>query len=536
MDYPRLPTGPTPAGAAGVRRIQSEGGEFQRTRQTIDSESKLSDDFSRATTEGAEYISGGQLNNGDFKYRQAFLYIAPFIPSIADAALVNMGRGRYASWLTPVFPTPETLNYSYTIRPGDDRAYSIRRYTADRAVRIGSFYGRGPQVGGLTFEVYVQITGNIFFPNAPALTLTRPAPPYPEDQQLAVFLLGDNGRVDVENRPLQDIFLLSFYRDQPTIERVINTSTFTRTDAELSPFIPMVATKNVTYGVVAEQFFKDGLNTEPRNLIDPKVFILRANNHNLDAPSIADVTTQMVEDRALPVPTLVSGDLYWLPTAGNGFAGDLSNLMSSIRLVAMPDDWVLCFFRVFVNEAGDLKWRARMVRFRFSGGFTISRVLDEELPTDTQGVFYQSAVHLGENWVLAKRVEGFNGIDFDVKFTRSSDGGLTWEDVPFNGFDAPALNQYFGDLIVHRARTEDGPGVVLIPAWDTTAQAFYVYESKDDGSTWTRRGRIYKPDAFRRVDSMVVGDGGGNFERLTPGPNPARPVDITILDRYEPVE
>lgn len=532
MDYPKLPTGPSPSGAAGVRRLQAEGGEFQRTRPSIDTESRVADGFSRATVEAAEYIVGGTLDSTAFKYLSTKRYIAPFVPSVASAALVNMGRGRYATWTTPVFPAPTELAYSYTIRPGDDRAYEIDRYTADRAVRIGSFYGRGPQVGGVVFEVYVQQAINIYFPNAPAMVLTRPAPPFPDDQQLAVFVLGDNGRVDVEGRPLQDIFLLSFYRSQPTIERVITTSAFTRTDAEFSPFIPMVATQNVTYGVVAEQFFKFGAYP---GSADPKVFILRANNHNLDAPAITDVTTVMVEDRSLPTPVTIEGDLYWLPTAGNGFAADLSNMMSSVRLVAMPGDWVLCFFRVFCNELGDLKWRARMVRFRFSGSFSIARILDEELPSASQGVFYQSAVHLGEDWVLAKRVDGFNGINFDTKFVRSTDGGLTWSDVAMTGFHSPALNQYYGNLFVHSARKDGQPGVVLMPAWDNTAQAYYVYESKDDGTTWTRRGRIYKPDAFRRVDSMVVGDGGGNFETLVPGPNPVRPVDITIPDRYTPV-
>lgn len=532
MDYPRLPTGPSPSGAAGVRRLQSEGGEFQRTRPTVDTESKRSGDFSRATTEGAEYITGGLNDANEYKFRSVQRYIMPFIPSIASAIRVNMGRGRYAAWVAPTFSTPSVLSYFYTIRPGDDREYQIGRTIADRGLRVGSFYGGGPQIGGVSFEIFIQQTSNVFTPNVPSLILTKPADPFPESQQLAVFLLGDNGRVDVEGRTLQDIFLLSFYRDQPTIERLLTTSSFTRTDAEFSPFIPAVATKNVTYAVVAEQFFKFGEYLGSGIPADPKVFILRANNHNLDSPSISDVTTVMVEDRSLPIPTEISGDWYWLPTAGNGFAADLSAMMSSMQLVAMPDDWVLCFYRVWCNEAGDLKWRSRLVRFRFSGSFTISRIFNEELPSDTRGVFYQSAVHLGENWVLAKRVEGFNGINFATKLVRSTDGGLTWGDVALNGFASPSLNQYFGDLFVHAARRDGEPGVVLMTAWDNVDLAYFVYESKDDGTSWTRRGRIYKPDEFRRVDGMVVGDGGGNFESLAPGPNPTRPVDITILDRY----
>lgn len=532
MDYPKLPIGPTPAGAAGVRGLQSEGGEFQRTRRTVDTESKKSDDFSRATVEGAEYVVGGTHDDTKYKYRAHQRYIMPAVPSVASSANVNMGRGRYVAWQAPEF-NYELLTFSYTIRPGDNRTYQIDRFSADRGIRIGGFYGKGPQIGGVVFEVYVQKTVNVYYPNVPSLTLTRPAPPQPESQQLAVFMLGDNGRVDSVGRKLQDIFLLSFYRDKPTIERYITTTAFTRADAEFSPFIPTVATKNCTYAIVAEQFFKFG---EYPGSADPKVFILRANNHNLDAPSISDVTTTMVEDRSLPIPVDIGGDYFWLPTAGNGFAADLSRMMTSIRLVAMPDDWVLCFYRVFCNEMGDLKWRARMVRFKGTSGLTITRVLDEELPSDTRGVFYQSAVHLGENWVLTKRVEGFDGFNFDVKFTRSTDGGLTWVDVPMVGFHSPAKNQFFGDLVVHKPRKDGESGVVLITAWDSNEQAYYVYESADDGTSWTRKGRIYKPDTFRRVDQMLIDDTGGNFETLIPGPDPVRPVDVTIPDRYKPVE
>lgn len=536
MDYPKLPTGPTPVGAAGVRGLQSEGGEFQRTRRTVDTESKRSGEFSRATVEGAEYIVGGQHDDTKFKFRSVQRYIMPFVPSVNAPAYLNMGRGRYATFTAPDFPPATLLTYNYTMRPGDVREFKISRLTADRGINIGTFWGKGPQIGGVVFETYVQQTVNIFTPNVPSMILTRPAPPFPEDQQLALFMLGDNGRVDVAGRPLQDIFLLSFYRNQPTIERFITTSAFTRADAEFSPFIPAVATKNCTYAIVAEQFFKVGAYTPPPDPKDPKVFILRADNHDLSSPSASNVTTVMVENRSLPQPLQIGSDYFWPPTKGDAFAADLSQMMATMRLVAMPDDWVLCFYRVFCNEMGDLKWRTRMVRFRDSGGLSITRVLDEELPSEASGMFHQSAAHLGENWVLTKKVKGFNGINFDVVFTRSQDGGLTWEELPPTGFHAPAKNQFFGDLMVHQPRKDSKPGIVLIPAWDSNEQAYFVYESKDDGTSWTKRGMIYKPDTFRRVDSMVVGDTGGNFETLYPGPNPQRPVDVTIPDRYTPVE
>lgn len=532
MDYPKLPTGPTPVGAAGVRALQAEGGEFQRTRRTIDTESRRADEFSRATVQAAEYITGGKLNSDKFAYREVPRYIMPFIPSVATGAQVNMGRGRYARWVTAPWTSDTVLTYTYTVAPGVTKNFQVRRFVGPRGIRTGNFYGSGSQIGGIIYEVYLPLgySGDTYFPNQPDMVLTRPAQPYPQDQQLAVFMLGDNGRKDVANRPLQDLFILSFYRKQPTLERAITTTSFTRADAEFFPAIPTVATKVYTYAILAEQFFKIGPTPGPA---DPKVYIVRAQDHNLDAPSISDVTSVMVGGRWMPAPTTPG---RWEPANSVEFNARLGIMLSSVTFVVLPEDWVLAFYRVYCDDSGTLRWRSRMVKFRASGGLSITRVLDEALPTDQSGTYYQSAIHLGENAVLAKKVIGFGGTDFDVNLVRSYDGGATWETLPMLGFNTVAKNQFFGDLLVHKARKDGEPGVILMNAWDATAQAYYTYESKNDGTSWVRRGRIYKPDAFRRVDSMLAEDGGGNFEELVPGPNPLRPVDITLPDRYTPVE
>lgn len=528
MDYPKKPTGPSGFGEAGVRRLQSEGGTFQRSRPEIGVEAKLSGDFSRVTVEGAEYVVIGDHGAG-FKTRQVQRYIMPFMPSISAPPSLNMGKGRYARWVDEGADAEENLTYTYTISLGVTRDYTVRHFYGDRAVGSGGFYGGGTQFGTVSYEVYVPTGVTTYFQKDPSLALTRPADPHTDAQQLASFMLGNGGRVDTAGRLLQDLFIISYYKDYPAIARLINP-TFTRPDAEFSPAIPMVVTKNITYAMLAENFFK--ATPYPDAAAGPKVFLFWAVGHNLTTPSAADVTSILTTGRVEAEPT---GSI-WDPVNGNSFNAALSVTMTTMKTVALPDDWMLVFFRLYCDDAGVKRWRSRIARFQYSGGLTGALVVDEELPSDADGIYYQSAVHLGENHVLAKKVLGFNGIDFDAKLSRSTDGGLTWEEMPFIGIHAPAKNQYLGDLTVHASRKDGEPGIVLMTAWDATALAYYVYESRNDGTSWVRKGRIYKPDTFRRVDSMVVGDGGGNFETLVPGPNPARPVDITILDRYSPAE
>jgi hypothetical protein len=101
------------------------------------------------------------------------------------------------------------------------------------------------------------------------------------------------------------------------------------------------------------------------------------------------------------------------------------------------------------------------------------------------------------------------------------------------GFDCPLLNQYLGSFKTHKTRKDGEPGTVLMPAWSVEKQAYCVYASDDDGTTWVRKSVIYKPTEFRRIDTVLADDGGGNFMVLRPGPDPKTPVDVTIPDRYK---
>jgi hypothetical protein len=146
--------------------------------------------------------------------------------------------------------------------------------------------------------------------------------------------------------------------------------------------------------------------------------------------------------------------------------------------------------------------------------------------------FWQDFAHLGNGVVLAKIASGIPGINHTITFRLSTDRGQTWG-AAFSpsGFDAPLLNQYFGNFRVHKAADENGPGRVLITSWNAAESRYHVYASDNNGQTWERKGKIYTPDSFLRIDAMEVGDGGGNFSFLAPGPKTE--LDPALPDRYE---
>lgn len=129
--------------------------------------------------------------------------------------------------------------------------------------------------------------------------------------------------------------------------------------------------------------------------------------------------------------------------------------------------------------------------------------------------YIQHMVYLGGGVVLAKRTFGFDTANADVRFEISLNGGESFQEVDAVGLPGHRKNRYFGDFTLVAPYVDDSEqGVVLIPAFDEALSGYYAYESRDSGRTWRRRGRLAKTDAFFRVDTMIVGDGGGNFERI----------------------
>lgn len=147
--------------------------------------------------------------------------------------------------------------------------------------------------------------------------------------------------------------------------------------------------------------------------------------------------------------------------------------------------------------------------YRFTPG-AADRIWTSEVGVDFS--YLQDMVHLGNNIVLAKRVFGYDTADADVKFELSVDGGMSFIEVAAAGLPPLRKNRFFGNFTLLEPHIDnDDLGLVILPAYDEAEMSYFVYESRDLGQSWERRGRLARTEQFYRVDSMLVGDGGGNF-------------------------
>jgi hypothetical protein len=248
--------------------------------------------------------------------------------------------------------------------------------------------------------------------------------------------------------------------------------------------------------------------------------------------TFSDLTASVFAGARQPTPGSYAGGSYYGVTAGRAYQFDLSATMASMEIAAVADDAFVLSWQQRMTTG----WRTRVARMVVSGGTVTATMSRESADQSTRTTleYWQNIVHVGNGVVLAKIVSGFPGTNRDVVFRLSMDGGATW-DAPFSpvGFGAQLKNQFFGNFRTHKATTPEEPGRVLIPAWDGTESAYYVWASDDHGATWERKARIYRPDAFMRVDAMIVGDGGGNFLSLSPGPALTNDLDVTLPTRYK---
>lgn len=524
--YPKHLTGTSPLGSGGVRALQSRGGDFQRCRIDTNTLSIKQGEFSKVITEGVEYISRGLVNADTIKTFSLQKYQFPALPALPGTALENTGGGKYAGWGS-YGGNSVTENFSYVVYAGGATLFGWSRVTQDGTVYTSSFYGGAQNLlGGITIEFF-EPSGYTGLVNlAPDLAFIGNTSG-PADKLILTPGLVDNGRSDGSGRTLHDVALFWWYLNQPSFGVALPTAAFTRIDAEFSPFILPIATEHNALAIFGEQFFANEVVDVGRDY-RPKFWAAIAIGKDPDMVTAVDLTTDLFPDGTLPNPSNGGSPVedYYAPLSGANYNALLNGTMGTMISVVLPGDVALLFYRQTCGAyPGSLRFRVG--RIQYTGFASLSLPIDE-----VSNGFVQSVVHLGNGWVLAKRVSAFSGIDKDVQFMRSEDGGNTWTTFSPAGFSATLKNQFFGNLIVHRARGVSGPGIVLIPAWDTENQAYHVYSSSDDGSTWKRRGRIYKPDTFRRVDTMLNGDGGGNFDTLVPGPNPDREVDNTITGRY----
>lgn len=529
--YPKQLFGPSGLGTAQARALQARGGAYQWSQRDSGTVVRQQGDFQRVLVTGVEYAASGFVAAGRYRTTAGQRYFYPFVPTPELGAVTYLGQGDFfALGREDVAPVGQV--HTYPIYPGATQVLASTVYTNTIGVLARSFYG-GARVLGLQTLRYDRANA------IPLGTIRQEAPALAYisgggGDKLAMFAgLTQQGRTDSAGRNLYDVSFFFWRKAGVSDGFPVDAGVFTRPEAEFSEFVPLFEVGGSAVAIAAEKFFFPGPVSGAVNY-EPRFWLFFAPAGDFDALGVADVTDDLFPGGFVPAPSTPPGDpVHYGVNAGAVRDGFLNATMGLLRTVTLPGGRALVFYPQFTSDAGSVRWRSR-VALLTAEPFSVALVQDQPGSSGSTSIsrYVQSAVHLGNGVVLAKVVLGFLGTGHAVQFERSYDGGLSWEVLSPDGFDCPSVNQFFGDLTVHQARTPSAPGVVLTTAWDTGRQAYFVYASKDDGATWSRAGQVAKPDTFRRVDTMLVGDGGGNFQTLYPGPDPARRADVTLPDRY----
>lgn len=552
--YPKQLTGPSSLGTGQARALEARGGDFQWSQRDSSTVVKKQGDFRKVITGGFEYVTEGRWRiTGSFEPRTCLRYITPFIPGFSLPGIVNTGEGIYFLYRASAFVDPgQTYTYNY---PGGRQATYLSRLRS-RSVQgtLVGFYGQTVNMGSIAYQISEYAGSSVG--EYVALRALAPTGHYLRKETETgkqVFSVASvpGSRVDSASRPLCDVGVIVWNQREPYEGFALNTSGFTRANAEFIGFFPTVVTQNYVAFFAAEIFFWPEIYSAGKNYA-PKAFLFVANAKDIYALAAYEVTTTVFPDPWLPPPTagnpLVPGleaDFYPPTDPAIRLLNNMNTVsMADARIAVLPGDVALIAMTVFVKDVSapnGFAYRWRILRLSLPA-LTLSAVANEPVtegyprdPGPDMRRHVTDLVHLGAGWVIMRDTYGYQGVDFDIVFRLSTDGGFTWTDLAPEGLEAPLLNQYFGAITVHKPRTGNLPdeaGIILMNSWSEAEQAVFVFESRDDGNTWERRGKVVKPDAFYRIDQMLAGDGGGNFELLLPGPDPLRLADLTITDRY----
>lgn len=538
--YPKQPFGPSAPGAAGVRALDiAGGGAFQRKWTDTSTRALLQGDFRKVITGAFKYIASGYIENAlTLKYVAAVVHQAPFVPWLRIRAAISLGAGVYAGLRTQT-TFPPRVSYNYEPLPGVVQAVEFAREAVFTTMRYATFYGGLTERGGLprhTTTLYSPGSGGINFPGA-ALSFVGNINGE-KVTQVALAVL--NGRQDASGRPIEDMVWAHFFSKKPAEAYVLDTALFTRSDAWFSPWVRLVAVGTRSAIIFYENFFAPGPVEAGRNY-QPKFWMAVAPGNDLTNVQTYDITTSVYDNNFLPAPTPAGVDAFGAPFPAHYLpsAGNLRNVRADIgssganHIVTTGSKFLLTFLQHCNGATPETpRWHFKTVVIDLET-IAVNVTLDHVFGPSDELYYFADMIHLGEGWVLAKKVlkSPDNPSDnIDIEFVRSTNGGETWTTIAPTGFGAPLKNRFFGGFTIDKARVDNEPGVVLLNAWDIDEAAPYVWESKDDGNTWVRRGRIAKPVAPFRMDS---GFGGlGSFGYLLPGPDPSRPVDLTMPARF----
>lgn len=538
--YPRKPTGPSGFGESGVRRLQQFGGDYQRNRPDANTLSIQSGDFSKVIIDGVpEYVSTGRQasktivrDTMDFRRKFSKSLASKSIPGSLAVGSNGLYIAREVMGFDDAF-----LAYSYEIYPGQSQSVNFDREQIDMRILYGGYLvGQRPVTDYSIYYMFMSLTpGNtIYLKNGDEVSYWGK---HPTKGRCCVSLsIGNLGRADPANgRPLATLTLIRHTEVKVPGELIeeypLDPGTFTRENAEFMWLTEQVVLKDYTVCVFAETFFRPGVATIGGDYRPKFWAVATPNNDQFGTLTYSDLTASAFPDGRIPDPTPTPVNHY-TTTAGRAYQFDLSATMFTMKIAAVANDAFVMTWQQRMPGG----WRSRVARVSVSGGSVTATLVHEtsDQASRTTLEYWQSVVHLGNGVVLAKITSGVPGTNYDVTFRLSTDSGASWGS-PFepSGFAAPLKNEYFGNFRAHTATTPEATGRVLIPAWDASESAYYVWSSDNHGASWERKAKIFKPTSFLRVDTMDAADGGGNFDDLVPGPVFSKELDVTLPDRYK---
>lgn len=591
MDAPKLPDGPSAPGGASVRALQAAGGEFQvKYGAGYKAQKKLG--FARITVVGGiNYLTSGKYSAAPAGTFGAHDYYSSFIFTLKSTG-INCDLGAFAATVRNFVDEPPNV-YSYpAVINGTNQSVSIIERYATLDVRIGT--GAHPKPAAqiaLDYSLTPRVLGALMVrATEPELLYAgRVAKNGAAAIKLVALTLQDNGRVDSAGRMLTDPLMTFVYNNAEAESLMLPVP------LRKSAFLPPrgVFSAGCMYVIIAETFIRTGdrlptvdcrpsvwllvstdggLNWTRSNIQDPFAtdFDIPAQwvaKYNANGPSGLGAgfwdLVQIPLEYGRPAITDTATYSYVLdsevssggigpstrrthiinpfgPHDGDVYSTVIGTSLALMQLVMCGDDAAVASFPYQKLSVTTQKyvWATKVVRISDQGR-TVQKVF-ESADVDGKLAYFQSLVYAGKNTLVAKKVAGFADINLAISFMVSVDGGSTWTENTPSGFGAPLVNQYFGKLHVERpfkdpaAGREQLPARLLITGYDTAKAAYYLYASVDYGLTWKKHSRIVKPNQFYRVDQMVVGDGGGNFNDLEVTGELARTrlVDPALPHRY----
>lgn len=562
---PKLLTGPSPIGAGQARALELRGGSFQWSQRDANTVVKKQGEFRKVIVSGGGYLARGNVKATPDDFDEplsvsgmsgALPYQLPFLPGSWQPA-VPLGQDQYMAANRVANTSQQLITTEYAAHPPSGSNDGIVAYSSllsrfDSLVWRGTPRGVSNFLGGVSYAHTRALNiggagplGGWVIPTSAHLTYVSTA----AGKTAMVPFLADLGRTDSEGRVLPDLVLSTWsYGGQDPQSYAYSASSFTRANAEFSGYIGSPFAMRERSGLfLGEYFFAPGLSGSPA--ASPKVWLAFATGHNYSALSFVDVTALMFDGMPLPPVRGFTGETWtwYAPDDGNAYNARLATTLGLMRAAVLPNNILLVAYAVATGStsASDVaQWACRIARIDFTGLGSISITMDELSTTASRDPHYviEDIVHIGEGQVIAKRVDYLGAVQNSgraVTFLRSVDAGLTWSEFMPTGLDANLSdNQHFGRITVHQPRSSGAHGTLLMPSWYPADSAYHAYESKDGGASWVRKGRMARTAGFPAMNTYYGGELAGalSFALLTPSGDLARAVDVTIPDRYTPLE